>query len=44
MKKPANLASMLFVAAAIGVWACQRAAQNGRLAELLAQAITGAIP
>jgi hypothetical protein len=32
MKKPANLASLLFLAAAIGVWVCQHALENERLA------------
>ncbi len=32
MKKPAHLASMLLLAAAVGLWLCQHALDNGRLA------------
>ena len=39
MKSPTKLASVLFIAAAIGLWACQHAAQNERLAAALEQAI-----
>jgi hypothetical protein len=44
MKKPPYLASVLFIAAAIGLWACQHAAQNEKLAGMLEQAITSAAP
>lgn len=40
MKKPANLASVLFIAAALGLWACQQSMPNEKLAGLLAQSIT----
>lgn len=42
MKKPANFASVLFIAAALGLWACQQSVPNEKLASLLAQSITSA--
>jgi hypothetical protein len=43
MKKPANFASVLFIAAALGLWACQHSVPNEKLASLLAQSITSAV-
>jgi len=42
MKKPANFASVLFIAAALGLWACQQSAPNEKPASLLAQPIASA--
>lgn len=39
MKSPTKLASVLFIAAAIGLWACQHAAQNERPAAALERLI-----
>jgi hypothetical protein len=44
MRKPPYLASVLFIAAAIGLWACQHAVQIERLAGMPEQAIASAGP
>lgn len=42
MKKPGNLVSALFIAAALGLWALQQSAASERLASLLERAMTSA--
>lgn len=43
MKKPANFASVLFIAAALGLWSCQQSTAGERLASLLERAIASAV-
>lgn len=42
MKKPARLASALFIAAALGLWFFQQSASSERPAALLERALTSA--